>query len=260
MAQYFFIKNNEKFGPFAVEQLLENGLTPDTLVWTDGMAGWEKASTIPELSQLLAPATPAASVAPAAPQPPVQPQQPQVPYQAPAAPAAPVGGNQNVFKIILYVLLGLSILGGVLNFFGAFSYFGGWFNNPLLGICQLFSSLAIIGIGVVSIMRMSKNEKFGFLTIGYFALAFVLNLLGLIIIGGVGGFGVLSFILGLAGLAIAVLASIPMDKIGDVNSYKDLLKEATMIDYILLGVYALFTIISFFALLKYVNALKSFRL
>lgn len=287
MAQYYLIKNNERIGPLDVEKLLENGLTPDTLVWTDGMPDWVKASTLPELTALFAPAQPAAPAPPAqpatpvppaapvppavAPQAPAQPQapqyqapaQPQAPYQAPyQAPAVPVaaGNNQNIFKIILYVLLGLSILGGLINFIGSFSYFGGWFNNPLLGICQLFGSLATIGIGVVSIMRMTKNEKYGFITIGYFAIAFVLNLLGLIIVGSYGGFGALSLILGIAGLAIAVLASIPMDKISDVNCYKDLLKEATTVDYVLLGVYAVCTIISFFALLKYVKLLRGFRL
>ena len=152
MAQYYLIKNNERIGPLDVEKLLENGLTPDTLVWTDGMPDWVKASTLPELTALFAPAQPAAPAPPAqpatpvppaapvppavAPQAPAQPQapqyqapaQPQAPYQAPyQAPAVPVaaGNNQNIFKIILYVLLGLSILGGLINFLGSFSYFGG---------------------------------------------------------------------------------------------------------------------------------------
>ena len=114
---------------------------------------------------------------------------------------------------------------------------------PLLGLCQILSSAAVIGISVMSIMRMAKNEKFAFLTIAYFALGFILNLLGLIISSRYGG-GVFSFMIGLAGLAVAVLASIPTDKIGDVNSYKNLLPEATQIEYVLLGIYALLSIIS----------------
>ncbi|MBR5102202.1 MAG: hypothetical protein IK092_03685 [Muribaculaceae bacterium] len=170
----------------------------------------------------------------------------------PKAPQAPVAENnpQNVFKIILYVLLGLSILGGFLNFIGSFSYFGGWISDPLLGIGQLFSSLAVMAISIILIIRMSKNEKFGFLAVAFFALAFLLNFIGIILIGGL-SFGALGLIINLGGLAIAVLACIPMNKIGDVNSYKDLLKEAQPIDYILLGAYAVFTLLTLIACLKW---------
>ena len=338
MKLYYFIKDNQRLGPLPLDQLLQNGLQPSTLVWTDGLTDWITADQVAELQPLFAPAQPVAPVPPAQPvmpeapvqpeatvQPtaPVQPEAPQpaapqyqqpqaVPqpqyqqpaqpqyqqpaqpqyqqpaqpqyqqpaqpqyqqpaqpqYQQPAQPqyqqpAQPqyqqpyqqpqyqqpyqqpaVGGQnlQNIFKIILYVLLGLSALGGLITFIGAFSFFGGFFKMPLLGLCQILSSAAVIGISVMSIMRMAKNEKFAFLTIAYFALGFILNLLGLIISSRYGG-GVFSFMIGLAGLAVAVLASIPTDKIGDVNSYKNLLPEATQIDYVLLGIYALLSIIS----------------
>jgi len=282
MAQYYLVKDKQRVGPFDVAQLLQNGLTPDSLVWCEGMANWTKASEVAELATALAPAPPVTPVQPATPAPPVapappavqpvqpqaqqqpqwqaQPQQPQWQGQPQQVPAPVPANNQNVFKIILYVLLGLSGLGAIFTFFGSFAYFGGWFNRPLLGISSMLSSAAIIGICVVSIMRMVKNEKFAFLTIGYFAVAFIINILGLILASGYGGFGAFSFITGLAGLAVAVLASIPMDKVGDVNSYKALLAEATPIDYVLLGVYALFSLISMFSIMSLAKSLSMFRL
>lgn len=278
MKQYYLVKDNQQLGPFPIEQLLGNGLTPQSLVWCEGMANWTQASQVPELAPLFAPQqpqvpTPAPTPAPA----PVQPQQPVAPqapaqpqYQQPQASAQPQyqgqpqyqqpianqQSAQNIFKIILYVLLGLSALGGLITFFGAFSYFGGYFKSPILGLCQLLSSAAIMGISVISIMRMVKNEKYAFLTIAYFALAFILNLIGMIISSRLGG--AFSFVIGLAGLAIAVLASIPMDKISDVDSYKNLLNEAKTEDYVLLGVYVVCSLISFVCLISLLSKINSF--
>lgn len=182
-------------------------------------------------------------------------QAPQQPYhQAPQAPQAP-SDSRSIFKIILYVLLGLSLLGGVLAFFGSFGYFGGLINDPLLGFGALLVSLAVIAICVVLIMRMVKNQPFGFLAVGYFALALLLNLVGMIACGSF-AFSALSLILGIAGLAIAVLAVIPMNKVGDPESYKALMKEATTLDYVLLGAYALGQILTIIGALKWVKLAK----
>lgn len=93
MAQYYLAQNGQKAGPFSVEQLLQNGLNPNSLVFTQGMTAWTKASEVPELAAALAPA-PAPTPAPApaaqpqyqAPQPQYQAPQPQYqqPYQQPA--------------------------------------------------------------------------------------------------------------------------------------------------------------------------------
>lgn len=183
-------------------------------------------------------------------------QAPQQPYQQPyqQAPQAP-SDSRSIFKIILYVLLGLSLLGGVLAFFGSFGYFGGLINDPLLGFGALLVSLAVIAICVVLIMRMVKNQPFGFLAVGYFALALLLNLVGMIACGSF-AFSALSLILGIAGLAIAVLAVIPMNKVGDPESYKALMKEATTLDYVLLGAYALGQILTIIGALKWVKLAK----
>ena len=274
------VKDGQRIGPMPVDQLLQMGLQPETLVWTDGMANWAAANQVPELLNIFAPAQPAVPATPVQPSAPVAPVQPAAPapqyqqpqyqqpqyqqpqYQQPQY-QQPVGNQQspqNVFKIILYVLLGLSALGGLISFIGSFSYFGGWFSSPLLGMCQLLSSVAIMGISVIAIMRMMKNEKYAFLTIAYFALAFVLNLIGIIISSRYGGGVVFSFIIGLAGLAIAVLASIPMDKIADVNSYKNLLSEAKTEDYVLLGVYGVCSLVSLICLISFMSKVKSFGL
>ena len=75
MAKYYIGKNNQRTGPFPLEQLLANGLTPDSLVWCSGMPGWQKATEVPEVAALFAP------------QPPVLPQQGYMPpaqgYQQP---------------------------------------------------------------------------------------------------------------------------------------------------------------------------------
>ena len=79
MAQYYLAKDGQRIGPLSVEQLLQNGLTPESLVWTDGMTDWAPAGNIAELANAMAPAP--------APQPVQQPQplfqQPQPQYQQP---------------------------------------------------------------------------------------------------------------------------------------------------------------------------------
>lgn len=302
MAQYFFIKNNERLGPFELEQLLQNGLTPDSLVWCQGMANWTKAGDVADLAAVFAPpmpqapAQPAPPPAPAAPVPPAEPVAPVQPAApaAPAQPAAPApqaapapaapqyqqpapqyqqpwgtpppqqgyppfgvkqNNNQDIFKIILYVILGGSIVSALFQFFGSFGYFSGWFSKPALGIFSLLNAISIIAVCAYAIMKMVKNEKFGFITIAFFALAFILNLFGLIF--GLGSFYKLFTV---AGLAMAVLASVPMDKIGDIENYKSMLSEATIIDYVLLGAYFVTSLIYLILCASFIHSIKHFSL
>ena len=72
MSMYYFVGNNGlQNGPVPAETLKDNGVTPDTLVWCEGMAGWTKAADVAELAPLFAP--------PAPPMPPVPPVPPVVP-------------------------------------------------------------------------------------------------------------------------------------------------------------------------------------
>jgi hypothetical protein len=56
MANYFVSDSRGDHGPSPPEQLPGQGVTPETLVWCEGMADWQKAATIPELApHLVAP-------------------------------------------------------------------------------------------------------------------------------------------------------------------------------------------------------------
>ena len=71
--EYFILVNGENQGPYSVETLKSMGITPDTLVWTQGMEQWAPAGQIFELQQLFAPQQ----------QPQPQPQQAAPPQGAP---------------------------------------------------------------------------------------------------------------------------------------------------------------------------------
>ncbi|HMS88117.1 MAG TPA: SPFH domain-containing protein, partial [Acidimicrobiales bacterium] len=89
-AQTFHVEmGGQAQGPFTVAQIqsgVANGqVTPDSLVWTAGMAAWTAASTVPALAALFAAPPPLPPAAPPAAPPPRAP----VPEAPPAPPAAP---------------------------------------------------------------------------------------------------------------------------------------------------------------------------
>lgn len=55
MSEYYIILNGSQAGPFSKDQLLAQGLTGETLVWTRGFPDWVAASTVEDLSDLLNP-------------------------------------------------------------------------------------------------------------------------------------------------------------------------------------------------------------
>ncbi len=65
---YHVGRNGKQTGPFPLEQLkamaASGELLPTDLVWTEGMANWEPASTIPGLFQAAAPAVAPVTVMP----------------------------------------------------------------------------------------------------------------------------------------------------------------------------------------------------
>ncbi|MDE6296861.1 MAG: GYF domain-containing protein [Muribaculaceae bacterium] len=101
--QYYIIVNGSQLGPYSIEELRYQGLTPESMVWREGLSEWVAASTLAELSAILYDMNAAQAVqnpAPA-PQQPVnqypdynngynQPATPQ--YGAPQQPAAPQYG------------------------------------------------------------------------------------------------------------------------------------------------------------------------
>ncbi len=50
--EFWIYLNNEKRGPYSVEQLQNMTIPPTTLVWREGMGSWLAAVEIPELTQL----------------------------------------------------------------------------------------------------------------------------------------------------------------------------------------------------------------
>jgi len=54
MSQYYIsVDGVNRKGPFSKDELVNNGLTSNSLVWCKGMSGWTKASDVPEIASLL---------------------------------------------------------------------------------------------------------------------------------------------------------------------------------------------------------------
>lgn len=51
--QWYIFQNNQQLGPFNVNQLPQQGLTPQTHVWRAGLDTWKLASELPELASVL---------------------------------------------------------------------------------------------------------------------------------------------------------------------------------------------------------------
>ena len=51
--EYFIIENGQQTGPFSDNQLAAKRISPDTLVWKQGMADWTPAWQVEELKQIL---------------------------------------------------------------------------------------------------------------------------------------------------------------------------------------------------------------
>lgn len=52
MNNYFISVNGQQIGPMPENELPSHGITPNTLVWREGMAEWKPAAQVPELSWL----------------------------------------------------------------------------------------------------------------------------------------------------------------------------------------------------------------
>jgi hypothetical protein len=58
MKKYYLYNGARQFGPFTLAELKHQHLHRDTHVWYEGLNEWVKAGTVPELQELLPPATP----------------------------------------------------------------------------------------------------------------------------------------------------------------------------------------------------------
>lgn len=52
MKQYYFSDGQERFGPFSFEELRNQSISKDTLIWHEGLDEWIKAGDLPELTTL----------------------------------------------------------------------------------------------------------------------------------------------------------------------------------------------------------------
>lgn len=52
-ALYFYVKNGVSEGPFSAEELIKL-ITPDTLIWTEGMTEWAPASDVAQIGEMFA--------------------------------------------------------------------------------------------------------------------------------------------------------------------------------------------------------------
>lgn len=50
--EYYIVVNDRQQGPFTKEELRQNNISRDTLVWRSGMPDWVKASELPELADI----------------------------------------------------------------------------------------------------------------------------------------------------------------------------------------------------------------
>ena len=56
---YYYVENAQRRGPVAAEDLINCGVTAQTLVWKQGMANWAPAGEVDELKTLFTPQPPA---------------------------------------------------------------------------------------------------------------------------------------------------------------------------------------------------------
>lgn len=53
MKKYFYSNGKEKFGPFSFEDLTQEGITKDTLIWFEGLNDWTPAHELTEIIPIL---------------------------------------------------------------------------------------------------------------------------------------------------------------------------------------------------------------
>ena len=51
--KYFYIKDNNRLGPYSIKQLANQNIKKNTLIWKDGLEDWVKASELKELKEII---------------------------------------------------------------------------------------------------------------------------------------------------------------------------------------------------------------
>ncbi len=52
MVHYYYTDGKERFGPLTIEELKQKSITPETLVWKEGLPDWVPANTLADLKDL----------------------------------------------------------------------------------------------------------------------------------------------------------------------------------------------------------------
>lgn len=115
----------------------------------------------------------------------------------------------------------------------------------------MFSGLAGFGLMIYSVMgivitiflfvKMSKNENYGLLALGFFLIQIIFGLIVTILLHRIPNARspfVLTMISGLISLAIALFSVVPVNNIDDSRYYTSIIKGASVADYVMLGVCA----------------------
>ena len=56
MEEYYYLgPDNQRMGPFTLEQLIAQNITPQTLIWKTGLPQWTNATAVPEVAARLNP-------------------------------------------------------------------------------------------------------------------------------------------------------------------------------------------------------------
>jgi hypothetical protein len=107
---YFFASGSEQRGPYTLEQFVALGLRPDTLIWHEGMANWQRLDSVESLRQTMFPpavALPSSTmVAPAGARLPLQP----LAYEMRAPALTPSG--LSIASLVLGILSIVSMCAG----------------------------------------------------------------------------------------------------------------------------------------------------
>lgn len=133
---YYVAEGTTQRGPFSMDELSRVGLTPQTLVWTEGMAEWQPAHTVEALRPLLSP--PQAGQPSAGPQGGAQPL--PVAYAGPqpvgyAPPYAPPDSNK----------IAAGVCGILLGGFGVHKFILGLTSGAVTMLCVTLAGLVFGG-------------------------------------------------------------------------------------------------------------------
>ncbi|MBR5639810.1 MAG: DUF4339 domain-containing protein [Muribaculaceae bacterium] len=269
MKQYYISKGGEAVGPMAPEMLGQYGLKPSSLVWCKDMKNWLPASQVPELAQYLAAATPP----PAPLQQQYDPQQTKSIHQPQPQPLSSSSTDddlqtttsQKICRGFLYFFVVLIMLFGIGMFLGSLIVYLGYNVSDDIHssvssskihtsfALLLTSTMLITLISIISLVRLIKGHRYGFITFGLF---FVCSLYVLIakfrgistifskavrhyddfhevrdlydtIVNGL-------VIFGLIGLILSFFAAIPAEKLVSGKRYKALISETPTSDCIII--------------------------